>query len=88
MSIGNCRRIFRIFHEILRSEEDPNEVSEPVGPLVHDSSVCVHVDLDLVTLHQLHNHTLANHAVLVVRVMVLVIEAGHLMNIEISSESD
>ena len=37
-----------------------------------------HVDLDLVPLPQLHHHTLPHHAVLVIGVVVLIIEAGNL----------
>ena len=70
--------VLRLLHEVLRSEEDPDEVCEPVGPLVHDAGVGVHVDLDLVPLPQLHHHTLPHHGVLVVGVVVLVVETGNL----------
>ena len=67
-----------LLHEVLRSEEDPDEVCEPVGPLIHDTGVGVHVHLDLVSLANLHHHALPHHAVLVVGVVVLVVETGNL----------
>ena len=70
-----------LLHEVLWSEEESHKVCEPVGSLVHDASVGVHVDLDLVPLRHLHHHALADHAVLVVGVVVLVVEAGHLVSV-------
>jgi len=86
MSIGDCWSTFNILHEVFGSEEDSNEVSEPVGAFIHDSCVSVHVDLDLVPLPQLHHHTLPHHAVLVIRVLVLIIEAGNLISIAAKRE--
>ena len=39
VTIRNGRQTVRIsvLHKVLGSEEDSNEVSEPVGPLVHDN---------------------------------------------------
>ena len=81
MSIGYCWNIVWLFHEVLGPQEHSDEMSEPVGPLVHDAGVSVHVDLDLVALPQLHHNALANHAVLVVGVVILVIETGNLRKI-------
>ena len=80
VTISNGRQTVRIsvLHKVLGSEEDSNEVSEPVGPLVHDPCVGVHVHLDLVSLANLHHHALPHHAVLVVGVVVLVVETGNL----------
>ena len=69
-----------LLHEVLWSEEDSDEVCEPVGSLVHEASVGKHVDLDLVPLRHLHHHALPHHAVLVIGVVVLVVETGHLFH--------
>lgn len=83
VTVSECNRPTRtvwILHEVLGSEEDPHEVCEPVGALVHDAGVSVHVDLHPVALAQLHHHALPHHAVLVVGVVVLVVETGHLFH--------
>ena len=41
MSIGDCWSTFNILHEVFGSEEDSDEVSEPVGAFIHDSCVSV-----------------------------------------------
>ena len=41
MSIGDCWSTFNILHEVFGSEEDSDEVSEPVGAFIHDSRVSV-----------------------------------------------
>ena len=41
MSIGDCWSTFNILHEVFGSEEDSDEVSEPVRAFIHDSCVGV-----------------------------------------------
>ena len=66
MSICKGWNTLCFLHEVLWPEEDPDEVSEPVGSLVHDAGVGEHVDLDLVPLAEVHHDALSHHAVLVV----------------------
>ena len=81
MSICKGVNTLSFLHEVLWSEEDPDEMSEPVGPLVHDAGVGEHVDLDLVPLAEIHHDALSYHAVLVIWVVVLIVEAGNLKSI-------
>ena len=87
MTICNCnlRPALRVLHEVFGSEEDADEVGEPVGPLVHEAGVGEHVDLHLVPLTELHHDTLPHHAVLVVGVMILVVETGNLTYIHVNN---
>lgn len=58
-----------------------DKLSEMVGLLVVEATEGVHVELDLVARHEVHQHRVARHAVAVVVDVVLVINCPNLLPI-------